>query len=222
MSIASSYDICHIVKNKVKNKLDLFLHTNKYLNQLRSEIVSLKNSNNTPDSLNINKQPLIGKGLSEIEKNIKFIDRILDQENKNLQQYKRDLNSFKTKHLLYPSCQKDITNMNKTLLSNISNKISNIKDIKDDLIKQRTELNNRRSLSKITTIDFLYYVEHKPFYIKKENISFSEIDIQCIHNMKKIYGNIWFKNVEDNLKSKLYSDIIKKIDKEKPSNKVVT
>ncbi len=42
MSIASSYDICHIVKNKVKNKLDLFLHTNKYLNQLRSEIVSLK------------------------------------------------------------------------------------------------------------------------------------------------------------------------------------
>lgn len=61
MSIASSYDICHIVKNKVKNKLDLFLHTNKYLNQLRSEIVSLKNSNNTPDSLNINKQPLIGK-----------------------------------------------------------------------------------------------------------------------------------------------------------------
>ncbi|SUC38746.1 Uncharacterised protein [Proteus mirabilis] len=58
--------------------------------------------------------------------------------------------------------------MNKTLLSNISNKISNIKDIKDDLIKQRTELNNRRSLSKITTIDFLYYVEHKPFYIKKE------------------------------------------------------
>ncbi len=40
--------------------------------------------------------------------------------------------------------------------------------------------------------------------------------------MKKIYDNIWFKNVEDNLKSKLYSDIIKKIDKEKPSNKVVT
>ncbi len=219
MSIASSYDICHIVKNKVKNKLDLFLHTNKYLNQLRSEIVSLKNSNNTPDSLNINKQPLTGKGPSEIEKNIEFIDRILDQENKNLQQYKRDLNSFNTKYLPYPSSLKDITNMNKTLLSNTSNMISNIKD---DLIKQRAELNNLRSLSKITTIDFLYYVEHKPFYLNKENISFSEIDIQCIHNMKKIYDNIWFKNVEDNLKSKLYSDIIKKIDKEKPSNKVVT
>ncbi|MBU9978185.1 hypothetical protein KTP48_05455 [Proteus mirabilis] len=222
MSIASSYDICHIVKNKVKNKLDLFLHTNKYLNQLRSEIVSLKNSNNTPDSLNINKQPLTGKGPSEIEKNIEFIDRILDQENKNLQQYKRDLNSFNTKYLPYPSSLKDITNMNKTLLSNTSNMISNIKDIKDDLIKQRAELNNLRSLSKITTIDFLYYVEHKPFYLNKENISFSEIDIQCIRNMKKIYDNIWFKNVEDNLKSKLYSDIIKKIDKEKPSNKVVT